>query len=534
MNGNYHNALTKTITNTNSRRPLRASCKRTALLLKSSPMLKALKVTPMQEVILALKDEEQKARAERSTCFLEAKDSKAGDGHVAWGENKFDVGIATEIAVADAATMTDSRTMDASTTTENRMTDASTMTDECDYSEKFHSTWPNLSSQPNEEAVNLLLNSLKMLRNPSVTFFVFLYSFRGSVRLLPLPLVGNTCEATETSCEQNNCGSDVGQQRPPEKKRPKLITTCVSITSSYDPEHHTACQPLTLHQLRAREVDLICSREVRKVSCEPREAWVQGHKIVVSDGRQPDTATRFPAWKPQENPMLPTADVVWPQSRSPSTYCQATATPLHGNLTNAIERWLLVQNSGHGILAFSSDAELRAAAASDILIADATFSTASRSFHQVLTVHCRVCLKSLVRFGWLSKYRTKNYNFGKVACHPQPFYAVILVQINKQRHGLRVGARSPRRPMQRHRSEMDIEVNVRTVRTDYEEAIMKAVLETFGGAAVKGCLFHYCQAVIRSVRKFGLMPSYNEFGVIHQWIRPLLALPLLPEVGVAI
>uniref|UniRef100_A0A0M3I693 MULE domain-containing protein n=1 Tax=Ascaris lumbricoides TaxID=6252 RepID=A0A0M3I693_ASCLU len=74
-------------------------------------------------------------------------------------------------------------------------------------------------------------------------------------------------------------------------------------------------------------------------------------------------------------------------------------------------------------------------------------------------------------------------------------------------------------------------MNVRTVRTDYEEAIMKAVSETFGSAAVKGCLFHYCQALIRSVRKFGLMPFYNEFGVIHQWIRRLLALPLLPEEG---
>uniref|UniRef100_A0A0M3HYI7 Uncharacterized protein n=1 Tax=Ascaris lumbricoides TaxID=6252 RepID=A0A0M3HYI7_ASCLU len=124
-----------------------------------------------------------------------------------------DLGTATEIAVADAATVTDGRTMDASTTTENRMTDASTMTDECEHSEKFPSIWPNCSSQLNEEAVSVLLNSLKMLRNPLVTYFVFLYSFRGSVRLLPLPLVGNTCEVMETSCEQNNCRSDVGQQR---------------------------------------------------------------------------------------------------------------------------------------------------------------------------------------------------------------------------------------------------------------------------------------------------------------------------------
>uniref|UniRef100_A0A0M3IJ68 DUF1508 domain-containing protein n=1 Tax=Ascaris lumbricoides TaxID=6252 RepID=A0A0M3IJ68_ASCLU len=68
----------------------------------------------MGKGFLRIRNALNKARAERRTCFLEAKDSgKAGDGHVAWGENKCDVGTATEIAMADAATMIDRRTMDA-------------------------------------------------------------------------------------------------------------------------------------------------------------------------------------------------------------------------------------------------------------------------------------------------------------------------------------------------------------------------------------------------------------------------------------
>uniref|UniRef100_A0A0M3HT68 FLYWCH-type domain-containing protein n=1 Tax=Ascaris lumbricoides TaxID=6252 RepID=A0A0M3HT68_ASCLU len=244
----------------------------------------------------------------------------------------------------------------------------------------------------------------------------------------------------ETSCEQNNCKSDVGQQRlvaqslallerkhrvcvlsasrdlsdtfsirgnrrslmvrvgenavrvyrltkaygtkryyrcstcetinktAPEKKRPKLITTCGSITSSHDPEHHTACQPLTLQQLRAREVDLICRREVRKGICEPREAWVQGHKIALSDDKQFGTATRFPAWETARKSYAANRRRHLATISNPFDLLPCYCNTLRGNLTNTVERWLLVQNSGHGILAFSSDAELRAAAASDILI----------------------------------------------------------------------------------------------------------------------------------------------------------------------
>lgn len=76
---------------------------------------------------------------------------------------------------------------------------------------------------------------------------------------------------------------------------------------------------------------------------------------------------------------------------------------------------------------------------------------------------------------------------------------------------------------------MGIAVAVKTVQTDFEEAMMKSVANNFGQEAVKGCLFHYCQAVIRNVRKCGLMSAYNEKGIVNQWIRRLLALPLLPQ-----
>ena len=45
---------------------------------------------------------------------------------------------------------------------------------------------------------------------------------------------------------------------------------------------------------------------------------------------------------------------------------------------------------------------------------------------------------------------------------------------------------------------------------------------------VSGCVFHFCDALIANVNKYGGMPSYREHGKFYRFIRYLFALPYVP------
>jgi hypothetical protein len=47
----------------------------------------------------------------------------------------------------------------------------------------------------------------------------------------------------------------------------------------------------------------------------------------------------------------------------------------------------------------------------------------------------------------------------------------------------------------------------------------------FPDAEIKGCVFHWGQAVMRKVANLGLKTSYNEKKGVHIFVRKLLALP---------
>lgn len=63
---------------------------------------------------------------------------------------------------------------------------------------------------------------------------------------------------------------------------------------------------------------------------------------------------------------------------------------------------------------------------------------------------------------------------------------------------------------------------------DFEKAAWLAVREVFPTVSIKGCVFHWTQAVWRQVQDLGLKAAYSQRSGFFKFIRQLLALPFLP------
>lgn len=66
-----------------------------------------------------------------------------------------------------------------------------------------------------------------------------------------------------------------------------------------------------------------------------------------------------------------------------------------------------------------------------------------------------------------------------------------------------------------------------TFHTDYEMGLRKALRNVFPAASLKGCWFHYCQAMRRktqTIKKFCTIVKNDE--ECNKWYRKFLSLPL--------
>ncbi|KAJ8299089.1 hypothetical protein KUTeg_023149 [Tegillarca granosa] len=69
---------------------------------------------------------------------------------------------------------------------------------------------------------------------------------------------------------------------------------------------------------------------------------------------------------------------------------------------------------------------------------------------------------------------------------------------------------------------------VQTAFADFEAAIWKSLRETIPGIVIRGCNFHWTQAVWRQVQNLGLQTHYCEKVSVYKFVRLLMALPFIP------
>ncbi|XP_033762412.1 uncharacterized protein LOC117343950 [Pecten maximus] len=64
---------------------------------------------------------------------------------------------------------------------------------------------------------------------------------------------------------------------------------------------------------------------------------------------------------------------------------------------------------------------------------------------------------------------------------------------------------------------------------DFEAGCWRAVRSVFPGVDLKGCSFHWAQAVLRKVDSLGLRATFRKRQGVAEYIRKLMALPFLPS-----
>ncbi len=76
----------------------------------------------------------------------------------------------------------------------------------------------------------------------------------------------------------------------------------------------------------------------------------------------------------------------------------------------------------------------------------------------------------------------------------------------------------------------EIPIATANMMMDFELAERNAFSEVFPEIQVRGCTFHYGQAIIRKIGQIGLKEQYGDAeSMLRAWIRYILALPMLPS-----
>ena len=173
---------------------------------------------------------------------------------------------------------------------------------------------------------------------------------------------------------------------------------------------------------------------------------------------------------------------------------------------NKNEQFLLYSGQGGRLLVFCAGTELATVHQSEYLVCDGTFEMTPQSSYQLYTIHGYLCGEGLpLTYAIMPNKTTDTY----VEMFTALRSAVVAAYGD-------VGS-------------------VRYVLMDFELAAINAVRQVFPEVSVKGCTFHFRQAIMRRIKQVGLQQAYDSettFPELRRWMRYIMSLCLLPAFAI--
>ena len=191
------------------------------------------------------------------------------------------------------------------------------------------------------------------------------------------------------------------------------------------------------------------------------------------------------------------------QKKVPQNPKEAADLQLDGEWTRTLtaENFLLVDSmeDDQRIIVFGTSTNLARVCSSDTILMDGTFSICPRIFYQLYIIHSLSPTGiSLPELYCLLPNKTK-ITYTRL---------LRLIQTKAEEHSM---CFSPK-----------------TVILDFELAVHNVLYAILPGSHVKGCLFHYGQALWRKLQELGLSSEYRQFDHIRHWFRLFIGLCFLP------
>jgi MULE transposase domain len=260
------------------------------------------------------------------------------------------------------------------------------------------------------------------------------------------------------------------------------------------------------------EMDRTMRSDIRSTGKRPRDAFTETLTSIAkrfkSTVQQMAIVSQFPSYSGIRRQLYRHRDATHIPVPDPCDLPEELTTTHRGkNVTaddvNYLEQFLLHTSMDGKLLVFCADTELQTLYNSPYVVCDGTFEMAPDSAYQLYTIHGYYGDEGMPLVWALLPNKGKS-------TYVDMFQAIRYALVNK--YGDVGGQRS--------------------FIVDFELAAIDAIATVFPQATVKGCTFHFRQALMRHVADEGLRPAYNanDPPVVRDWIRQLMGMTLLPVV----
>lgn len=259
------------------------------------------------------------------------------------------------------------------------------------------------------------------------------------------------------------------------------------------------------------DMDRTMRADVRSTGKRPRDAYTQAlasiPKRFKSTEKQQSIVSQFPTYSGIKRQLYRHRDSTHIPVPDPNDIPEELRTTYRGKNVNVddvsyMERFLLYTGMEGKLLVFCADTELDTLHNSAYVICDGTFEMAPSSAYQLYTMHGFKGDEGMPLVWALLPNKSKN-------TYTEMFEAVKQALIDKYGD---VGSQPQR-----------------TFVVDFELAAIEAISSVFPDSTVKGCTFHFRQALMRHVADEGLRSAYiSGPPEVRTWIRQVMGLTLLP------